>query len=200
MPRASVISMLRLALACLALGLFAVVPAANAASTTQILRDCADDGVLQGDYTPAELRKARQNIPTDTDEYTDCRDVLARAAAAGVAAKGAGASGAGPGGSGGTDAPIDPYTDEGRAAVAEAARQGAPDPLRLGERAVVPGTAGLSAEAVRNELPTPLVVLLALLGAAALATLTPFVRRRGLGAAALATLTPFGRVIARFRR
>ena len=85
MPPASVVSMLRLALACLVLGLFAVVPAANAASTTQILRDCADDGVLQGDYTPAELRKARQNIPTDTDEYTDCRDVLARAAAAGVA-------------------------------------------------------------------------------------------------------------------
>jgi hypothetical protein len=194
--------MLRLALACLALGLWIVVPAANAASTTQILRDCADDGVLQGDYTPAELRKARQNIPTDTDEYTDCRDVLARAAAAGVAAKGAGASSAGAGGSGGSGsaAPIDPHTDEGRAAVGEAARQGAPDPVRLGERAVVPGTAGLSAEAVRNELPTPLVVLLALLGAAALATLTPFVRRRSLGAAALATLTPFGRVIARFRR
>jgi len=82
MPPASVLSMLRLALACLVLGLFAVVPtAANAASTTQILRDCADDGVLQGNYTPAELRKARQNIPTDTDQYTDCRDVIARAAA-----------------------------------------------------------------------------------------------------------------------
>ena len=71
MPPASVDRMLRLALGCLLLGLV-VVPAANAASTTQILRDCADDGVLQGDYSPSELRKARQNIPTDTDEYTDC--------------------------------------------------------------------------------------------------------------------------------
>src|SRR5919107_2238768 len=100
MPFASVFRMLRLALACLVLGLFAVEPAAEAASTTQILRDCADDGVLQGDYKPAELRKARQNIPTDTDEYTDCRDVLARAAAAGVAGSGAGAGGAGSGSGG----------------------------------------------------------------------------------------------------
>src|SRR3954454_25332804 len=87
MPPASVISMLRLALACLALMLVAV-PAAEAASTTQILRDCADDGVLQGNYKPSELRKARQNIPTATDEYTDCRDVLARSAAGAVSGTG----------------------------------------------------------------------------------------------------------------
>lgn len=177
--------MLRLALACLLLGLIVAVPAANAASTTQILRDCADDGVLQGDYKPAELRKARQNIPTDTDEYTDCRDVLARAAAAAVAGSGAGSGGSGAGGSSG-DQPLEsPNTPEGKEAIGTAAGEGAPDPIRLGERAVVPGTAGLSADAVRNELPTPLIVLLALLGTAALATLTPFVRRH---------------VIARFKR
>ena len=191
MPPASVLSMLRLALACLVLGLFAVVPtAANAASTTQILRDCADDGVLQGDYSPAELRKARQNIPTDTDEYTDCRDVLARALAAGIASKGSGGAGGsgaagGAGGSFGSGALESPNSPDAQAAIQEAARKGAPDPIRLGDRAVVPGTAGLSANAVRNTLPTPLIVLLALLGAAALATTMPFVRRR---------------VIARFRR
>jgi hypothetical protein len=189
MSFASVISMLRLALACLVLGLFAVVPAANAASTTQILRDCADDGVLQGDYTPAELRKARQNIPTDTDEYTDCRDVLARAAAATIAGSGngsgSGSGGAGGGGTPGSGALESPNTPEGQAAIGKAAGQGAPDPVRLGDRAVVPGAAGLNANAVRNELPTPLIVLLALLGTAALATTMPFVRRR---------------VLARFRR
>ena len=94
--------MLRVALACLLLGLVVAVPAANAAGTTEILRDCADDGVLQGNYKPSELRKARKNIPTDTDEYTDCRDVLARAAAEGVAASGGGGSGGGSGGSGGS--------------------------------------------------------------------------------------------------
>ena len=186
MRPASVISMLRLALACLVLGLIVAVPAANAASTTQILRDCADDGVLQGDYTPAELRKARQNIPTDTDEYTDCRDVLARAAAAGVSSRGGGSGGSrGSGGAAANQPPADPDTPEGKAAIGKAAGEGAPDPIRLGGRSVVPGTAGLSSDAVRNELPTPLIIVLALLGAAALATLSPFVRRN---------------VIARFKR
>jgi hypothetical protein len=187
MPPASVIFMLRLALACLVLGLIVAVPAANAASTTQILRDCADDGVLQGDYKPSELRKARQNIPTDTDEYTDCRDVLARAAAAGVAGSGAGGSGggSGSGGSSGNGPLESPNTPEGKEAIGKAAGEGAPDPIRVGGRAVVPGSAGLASDAVRNDLPTPLIVVLALLGAAALATLTPFVRRR---------------VVARFKR
>src|SRR5829696_6786084 len=125
--------MLRLVLACLLIGLVAV-PAADAASTTQILRDCADDGVLQGNYSPSELRKARKNIPTDTDEYTDCRDVLARAGAGAVAGSGTGGgsgsgSGSGFGGSGlSGNGPLEsPNTPEAQAAIAKAAAAGAPD-------------------------------------------------------------------------
>ena len=176
MSFASVVSMLRLALACLVLGLFAVVPAANAASTTQILRDCADDGVLQGDYTPAELRKARQNIPTDTDEYTDCRDVLARAAAAGVSSRGGSGSGGGTGGS--DQPPPDPHSPEGRAIVGQAGAKPPPGPMNIGGRSVVPGRASLSADGVRNELPPGMLAALILLGAGALSTLLPPVRRR----------------------
>jgi hypothetical protein len=174
--------MLRLALACLLLGLIVAVPAANAASTTQILRDCADDGVLQGDYKPSELRKARQNIPTDTDEYTDCRDVLARAAAAGVAGKGASSGGGGSGtGSGSAAAgqpPADPHTPEGRAIVGGAGAKPPPSAMNIGGRNVVPGKASLSANGVRNELPAGMIAALALLGVAALSTLLPPVRRR----------------------
>jgi hypothetical protein len=170
--------MLRLALACLVLGLFAVVPAANAASTTQILRDCADDGVLQGDYTPKELRKARQNIPTDTDEYTDCRDVLARALAAGVSSRGGGSGGAS-GGAGGSDQPPpDPNSPEGREIVGQAGAKPPPGPMNIGGRSVVPGRASLSADGVRNELPPGMLAALILLGAGALSTLLPPVRRR----------------------
>jgi hypothetical protein len=177
MPPASVFRMLRLALACLVLGLIVAVPAANAASTTQILRDCADDGVLQGDYSPSELRKARQNIPTDTDEYTDCRDVLARAAAAGVASKG---GSGGSGGSGGASdrPPADPDTPEGRQIVGEAGSKPPPGAMNIGGRAVIPGHASLSSNGVRNELPTGLLAALILIGAAALCTLLPPVRRR----------------------
>ena len=179
MSFASVVSMLRLALACLVLGLFAVVPAANAASTTQILRDCADDGVLQGDYTPAELRKARQNIPTDTDEYTDCRDVLARAAAAGVASRGGSGSGGASGGTGGSDQPPpDPHSPEGREIVGQAGAKPPPGPMNIDGRSVVPGRASLSADGVRNELPPGMLAALILLGAGALSTLLPPVRRR----------------------
>ena len=171
--------MLRLALGSF-LGLALVAaPAANAASTTQILRDCADDGVLQGDYTPAELRKARQNIPTDTDEYTDCRDVLARAAAAGVSSRGGGSGGAS-GGSGdaGDQPPPDPHSAEGREIVGQAGAQPPPGPLNIGGRSVVPGRASLSSGGVRNELPPGMLAGLILLGAGALSTLLPPVRRR----------------------
>lgn len=175
-----------LVLGCLLLGLVAPA-AATAASTTQILRDCADDGVLQGDYSPSELRKARQNIPADTDEYTDCRDVLARAAATGVVnsnggAGGSGGSGGSSGGSGSSrerdnEPPADPHTPEGRQIVGEAGAKPAPGPVTISGRPVIPGTAGLAAGGVRNEIPTSLIVALALLGAGALATLTPFLRR-----------------------
>jgi hypothetical protein len=177
MRPASVFSMLRLALACLVLGLLAVVPAANAASTTQILRDCADDGVLQGSYTPAELRRARQNIPTDTDEYTDCRDVLARAAAAGVSSRG-GSGGGGSGGAASGQPPADPHSEEGRAIVGAAGAKPPPAPMNIGGRSVIPGRASLSANGVRNQLPPGMLAALILLGVGALSTLLPPVRRR----------------------
>ena len=53
--------------------------AAHADGTrTKILRDCQDDGILQGDYTAAQMRDARDNQPAELDEYSDCRDVLTR--------------------------------------------------------------------------------------------------------------------------
>ena len=176
--------MLRLALGLVLLVGLVAVPAANAASTTQILRDCADDGVLQGNYSPSELRRARQNIPTDTDEYTDCRDVLSRAAASAVAGSGASGSGSGLGGSGGGSGSgfgaeeVNTNTDEGRQVVGESAAKGAPDPVQLDGRPVIPGNAGFAAGAVRNGLPTSLLVVLVLLGAAALAAAAPYARRR----------------------
>jgi hypothetical protein len=190
--------MLRLVLVWALLGLV-VVPSASAASTTQILRDCADDGVLQGHYTPAELRKARQNIPTDTDEYTDCRDVLARAATDAIAGSGGGGGSGGSGGGGGVTgggsggdgsggggvgagagALLTPTTPDDQSAIADA-QSGTPGAINIGGRDVVPGTSGLAAGAIRNPIPSPLVVVLALLAATALAALLPFGRRHVLG-------------------
>src|SRR3954471_6426243 len=80
-------------------------PTARAAGkTTAILRDCADDGILQGSYTAAQLRTARDNVPAELNEYSDCQDVLSRAISGKAAASSSNNSG-NSGGSSGTGAP-----------------------------------------------------------------------------------------------
>jgi hypothetical protein len=178
-----------------------LVPAARAAdSTTKILRDCADDGILQGDYSAAQLRSARDHIPAELNEYSDCQDVLSRAIAAKTAASGGGgntgggttgggaAGGGTSGGAAGTPAPGNPEanTPKGRdpgivmgpstpqdwAAVHGASVHGA-DPVRVNGRPISP-----AAHVGRNGMPGTLIAVLALLAAAALAATLPFVRRR----------------------
>src|SRR5215218_9899033 len=78
--------------------LLLAAPTASAGVREQILREC-QEGRITGNYTPGQLRDARKNIPTDIDEYSDCRDVLARAALTGRG------GGGGAGGVGGTAAP-----------------------------------------------------------------------------------------------
>src|SRR5215218_10966434 len=75
--------------------LLLTAPTASAGVREKILREC-QEGRITGNYTPGQLRDARKNIPTDIDEYSDCRDVLARAALAGRAGGGGGS--AAPGG------------------------------------------------------------------------------------------------------
>jgi hypothetical protein len=176
------------------LGLLAALLLAPAAyadgTTTKIIRDCADDGVLEGHYTPSELRKARDNLPTDIDEYSDCSDVLSRALAAGASTPGGGGSGGGGGGGGApAAAPAQQFSDtavggrvaapttpEDRQALADAAAAGG-RPVTVDGRAVAPA-ADFSSHVGRNSLPATLVVVLVLLAGAALAIVVPTVRRR----------------------
>src|SRR3954470_3015904 len=73
-----------------------LVPAATAlASGAAAIRDCTDDGVLEGHYSQRELRNALATMPSDVDEYTNCRDVIRRA---GFGASAGGKSGGGGGG------------------------------------------------------------------------------------------------------
>jgi hypothetical protein len=190
--------MLRKALVvgCLLLGIAA--PSASAASTTQILRDCEDDSVLQGNYSPSELRKARRNIPADTDQYSDCRDVLARALARSVRDRdsggtaGASSQGGGPKTSrSDTGAPIIPQDDADQKDLDDAYKRGY-EPQRVGELDITPGSAGLSATSARHELPASLIVVLALLGLTALAALLARLPR-GLAGRARALLPDVGR-------
>jgi hypothetical protein len=179
------------------LGLLAALllaPAAYAAgTTTKIIRDCADDGILEGHYTPAELRKARDNLPTDVDEYSDCSDVLSRALAAGASSPGGGGGGGGsPGGGGGgapsaTPAPqfsdstaspptLSPNTQAENNAIAGAVQHGGGDDTILG-RPIAPA-ADIGGQFGRHPLPGTLVAVLVLLAGAAVSMLAPAIRRR----------------------
>src|SRR5205085_10172320 len=87
----------------LMLGLLA--PAVAHASGAAVIRDCTDDGRLEGHYTQRDLRDALSSIPSDVDEYTNCRDIIRRAAfsagAGGGSGSGGGSAGGGGGGAGG---------------------------------------------------------------------------------------------------
>src|SRR3954469_9121240 len=78
--------------------LFLLPTAVAFANGDKVIRDCTDDGRLQGHYSQSDLRDALDSLPSDIDEYTDCRDVIRRAAFGG-----AGRSGGGKGGSSGSD-------------------------------------------------------------------------------------------------
>ena len=185
-----------------------VVPNAFAAgTTTEILRDCTDDGILQGTYTAAQLRTARDNIPAELNEYSDCKDVLSRAisqkAAASSAGGGGGSGSSGSSSTGGgsnssagtgnatpdattTPAPTatprpaippGPPTTDDTNAIAQALS--GPQPVEVTGHAVSPGETRLAASIGRNSLPSSMFVVFGLLAVSALIALgMPLIRRR----------------------
>jgi hypothetical protein len=165
--------------------LLLAAPTASAGVREKILREC-QDGRISGNYTPAQLRDARKHIPTDIDEYSDCRDVLARASISGGGSSGA--TGGGGGGGGSSAAPGGVQTN-GSDALNYAANKGEQDELAkalsggpkgtdVGGQDVLPGASGLSVGAASHDLPTNLLIPLILVGLCAAALAAPALRRR----------------------
>jgi hypothetical protein len=175
------------ALLCAGALLLLLAPAASAAGRDDIIRDCADDGRLDGKYSQSEIRDARRNLPTDVDEYTDCRDVLRRAelpssgGAGGSSGSGSGGAGTTSGGSSGGTGGGSPFLSPSGPAESKAlddARKGSGASVSVGGEPVVPGAAGFAAGAARHDLPWPLLAVLILLALAAAAAAVPPIRRR----------------------
>ncbi len=174
----------------LLLALLVAAPAASAGTRQDIISDCYDDGRLNGNYTASQIRDARNNLPADVDQYSDCRDVLARAlGGSGDKAVGGGSGGGGNGGGGsalgggglGDATAAEPLTASGpeeQQALDAAALSGGDKPIQVGDTTIRPGAAAFGAGAVRNDLPPSLLAALILLGAAAVAAAIPPVRRR----------------------
>src|SRR4051812_8845347 len=135
--------------------LLLAAPTASAGVRENILREC-QDGRISGNYTPAQLRDARKHIPTDIDEYSNCRDVLAQAALSG--------SGGGGGNSRASSAPGGVQPNSGRSPLTTSdpvetqtlndARLRS-DKQSVGDQSLIPGAAGFAANAQRHDLPPP---------------------------------------------
>jgi hypothetical protein len=147
-------------------------PAAAHASGADVIRDCADDGRLDRDYSQADLRRALAALPADVDSYTDCRDIirdarLGRAVRGGPAGQAASAEADPTAGAGGltTDA-LAGATPAEREALQRAITGGA-RPVVVDGRAITPGNPA-QAGAGGGAIPGPLAAVLGLLTGGAL--------------------------------
>jgi hypothetical protein len=167
--------------------LLLAAPTASAGVRENILREC-QDGRISGNYTPAQLRDARKHIPTDIDEYSDCRDVLARASISGGTSSG-GTGGSGSGGGVGDSAAPGGVQSNASDGLSYAANKGEQDELAkalsdgpegtdVGGRDIIPGATGLGVDTARHEIPANLLIPLILVGLCAAALAAPALRRR----------------------
>jgi hypothetical protein len=156
---------LRTSLALIAVLLLGL-PAAAHASGADVIRDCADDGKLDKQYTQKELQDAERNLPSDIDEYTDCRQVIRSALHGGSGNPG----GPGPAGaiitaSGAVAASAGDVN--ALTAVQNASVKGKRHPIAIGGDKVVPGSAGLTGAlaglAGSNGMPASLMAAIAAL-------------------------------------
>jgi hypothetical protein len=157
-----------------------VTPDPASATPAQVIRDCGNDGTLNRKYSNSELRKARDNLPTDLAEYSDCRDVISAAITSGSdKGGGRGSPGQGVGGAGAADpgeqgaraqdaADLQSLTGGGGGG-GPGSEGAAPPRVQVGDESVEPGSNGLfDLASASNDLPAPLLAALILLGLLAL--------------------------------
>jgi cobalamin biosynthesis Mg chelatase CobN len=161
----------------LAILVAAAMPAASMAQGgDEVIRDCAQDGDLDGNYSQDELDDAHDNLPSDIDEYSTCRDVIENARASGggdgnnagstpngasVPSDGSGGGGASPGGAGNDLDELDARGDRAQSGDA-------PQASVAGEEV---GTSGetFTTDAESDGMPAALIVALILAALGALA-------------------------------
>ena len=148
--------------------LLLALPSPALASPDQVVRDCAQDGRLDRNYSNSDLRKARDDLPSDLDEYSDCREVIG-AAIKGGSDRGGGRGSGGAGGAGSPKEMAARGKDQAELEANAASRGESRPKLEVGGRTVEPGPNGLfDLSSAENGLPTPLLVALIALGLLAL--------------------------------
>jgi hypothetical protein len=152
------------------------LPVLAHASGDDVIRDCAEDGDLDQEYSDEELEDAERNMPSDIDQYSDCRDVIRQAQAGG---RGSTDGGSIPGGGGGSDG--GGYRGSATGDDVAGAAGGTPDDAKeLGvrkqqaEEGIAPDTSAATAAGADvggddSGLPTAALVAIILLGLSAIA-------------------------------
>ena len=137
-------------------------PALAYASPDAVIRDCADDGDLDRTYSNSDLEQAEKNLPSDLDEYSDCRSVIAGAKTSG-SDKGGGRTGGSAGGSPGPSAQVAEKNAQAqdRSELDALTNNGKKPKLEIGGRTVEPGSNGLfDLASASNGMPLPLLLAL----------------------------------------
>jgi len=173
--------------------LLLALPAATAwanAADDRIIGDCQNSptGSLRGSYPQAQLNHALHNLPGDVREYTGCSDAIRQAllaSAGGGGSRGDGGSGGGGGPSGGGSGDdgggsLTGGTAAGTPVPEAAPPAGAEQPVDVAGAEVTPGTLPEIGQD-SHRLPTPLLVLLVLVGVAALVAAALTIGRRVVG-------------------
>jgi len=169
-----------LAVVCLAIAL-ALPVAAQAKGYQDVIHDCAQDGKLDNHYSHHELNQALHHVPSDIDEYTDCRDAITQALAQ-----------RGSGGGGGGSAPYNPslttdagataYNKNDYAALSNQSKADSKKPpkVAVGSHDIALGGKGalFRNAAAANSIPPPVLGSLIAVGLLTLAGTTLLVNRR----------------------
>ena len=153
--------MIRAATRLLVLAVLALMALPGGAMAQNPIGDCNDDGVLDKPYTNKELRDAIETLPTDLDEYSNCREILS-----GAITSGSDRGGNRPTvGADGSPVPADEQaartqdTEDLTAITADP--EGSPPSVKVGDEKVEPGSNGLfDLASASNDLPVPLLVAL----------------------------------------
>ena len=155
------------------------VPTAAQASGSAVIRDCAQDGQLNKHYSQKDLQDAYNNLPSDIDEYTDCRQVI-RAAMGGSNGDNGGAPPNGIMTPSGAIAGSPQDVQALAQVTANAAKHKRAPAIAIAGQKIEPGNAGLSGVfgglAGSNGMPTSLIAAIAAL--AILAVVTAYLTAR----------------------
>jgi hypothetical protein len=178
------------------------LPAGAMANPAQ---DCNNDGDLDKNYTNSELRRAIENLPTDLDEYSNCREILSGAITA-KSDKGGNRPSTGGGDAGAPPPPIEEQNarvqDTQDLAAITANPEKSPPSVQVGDENVKPGSNGLfDLASASNDLPVPLLVALIALALVALIGGLVAMRERIPALSRIPLLSKIPRVsLPRFRR